>query len=86
MTACVFDHYARDKKVQKIIFATGLGTAAAHFESAKRMAANDRARARAVDVKVPGFEPGFYPLDVIRARSAPPVPGSLFSRKITIGW
>jgi hypothetical protein len=35
VAARVFGHYAWHEKVQKIIFATGLGTAAAHFESAK---------------------------------------------------
>jgi hypothetical protein len=45
MATGVFRHHTGDEKVQKIIFATGLGAAAAHFESAKRMAADDRARA-----------------------------------------
>ena len=59
MPARVFGHYARHKKVQKIIFATGLGTAAAHFESPKGMAADDRAGARAIDVNVAGFQSRF---------------------------
>src|SRR5439155_20770868 len=67
VAARVFGHYAWHAKVQKIIFATGLGAAAAHFESAIRVAADNRARARAVDVKVAGFQAGFHSLDVIGA-------------------
>src|SRR3954468_1388208 len=67
VTACVFGHYARNQEMQKIIFTSGFRTAAAHFESSKRMAADHRARARAVDVKVAGFQTGFHPLNVIGA-------------------
>ena len=67
MAARIFGHYARDKKVQKIISSTGLGTAATHFESAKRVATDDRARARAVDVNVASFQSRFDALNVIGA-------------------
>ncbi len=66
MAARVFGHYARHEKLQKIIFATSLGPAAAHLKSAKGVAADDRARARAVDVNVAGFQSRFDALDVIR--------------------
>ena len=66
--ACdVFGHDAWDKEVQQIIFAAGFSTAAAHLESAKRMTADDRAGARAVDVNVAGFQLRFDALDVGRA-------------------
>ena len=72
MAARVFGHYARHEKVQKIISATGLGTAAAHFESAKGVAADDRARARAIDVNVARFQSGFDALDIIGAAREKP--------------
>ena len=65
MATRVFGHHARDQEMQKIIFAASLGAAAAHFETAKGMAADDRARARAVNVKVAGFQAGLHPLDII---------------------
>ena len=65
MPAGVFGHNARHEKVQKIIFATSLGAATTHFESAKGMAADDSARARPVDVDVASFKSGFYPLDIV---------------------
>ena len=58
MAARVFGHYARYEKIQKIIFTTGLGAAAAHFKSTERVAADDRARARAIDVNIAGFQVG----------------------------
>src|SRR4029077_20344802 len=67
VAARVFGHYAWHEKIQKIILATGLGTAAAHFEPTKGVAADHRAGARAVDVKVAGFQSGFHSLDVVRA-------------------
>ena len=67
MAARVFGHYAGNEKVQKIIFTTGFGAAAAHFESTKGVTADDRARARAIDVNVARFQAGFHPLDVIGA-------------------
>ncbi len=66
--ACgVFGHQARDEKIQEIIFATGLGAAAADFESAKGMAPDNRAGARAIDVNVSRFQSGFDALDIGRA-------------------
>ena len=74
MACDVFGHDARDEEVQQIICATGFGAAAAHFESAKGMTADDRAGARAVDVNVAGFQLRFDALDVGRAaREKPPV-------------
>src|SRR5439155_20318982 len=67
VSARVFAHYARHEKVQKIIFATGFGAATAHLKSTKGVAADDRARARAVDVNVAGFQSRFDALDVIGA-------------------
>ena len=67
MAARVFGHYPRHEKVQKIIFATGFGAAAAHFESAKRMPPHNRASAGAIDVNIAGFESRFHAFDIIRA-------------------
>ena len=53
--------------MQKIIFATRFGAAAAHFESAKRMPPDDRACARAINVNVAGLESRFHALDVVGA-------------------
>ena len=64
MPARIFGHDPRHEKVQKIIFTAGLGAAAAHFESAKGMAADDRARARTVYVDVASFQSGFHTLNV----------------------
>ena len=67
MPAGVFGHHSRNEEVQKIVFATGLGAAAAHFESAKVVTPDDRARARAIDVNVVGSHSRFDALDVIWA-------------------
>src|SRR5205807_10144153 len=55
---------AWDEEVEQVMAAAGVGAAAAHFESAKRMAADHRASAGAIDINVPGYERGFDPLDV----------------------
>ena len=63
----IFGYHARDEKVQEIIFATGLGTAAAHFESAKGMTSNNRAGARTIDIDISRLQLGFNALNVLRA-------------------
>ena len=67
MACDVFGHDARNEEVQQIIFSAGFGAAATHLESAKRMTANYRTGARAVDVHVAGFQLRFDALDVGRA-------------------
>src|SRR5260370_31820660 len=67
VAALVFGHHARHEKLQKIIFAAGLGAAAAHLKSTKGVTPDDRTRARAVDVNVSGFTSRFDALDVIAA-------------------
>src|SRR5439155_24563891 len=67
VAARVFRHHARHEELQKIIFAAGLGAAAAHLKSAKGVTPDDRARARAIDVNVAGFKSRFDALDVIGA-------------------
>src|SRR5438552_2504539 len=64
VTCDVFRYDARDEEVQQIIFTTCLSAAAAHLESAKRMTANNRAGARAVDVNIAGFQLRFDALYV----------------------
>src|SRR5215813_9610934 len=67
VTRDIFGNHARDEEIQQIIFTASLGAAAAHFESAKRMAADDRAGARSVDVNVARLQLRFDALDVGRA-------------------
>src|SRR4029077_4241087 len=64
MASDVFGHDAWDEEVQQIIFATGFSAAAAHFESAEGMTADDCTGARAVDVNIAGFQLRFDALDV----------------------
>src|SRR5207302_10923230 len=64
VTHDVFGDNAWDEEVEQVIAAAGFGSAAAHFESAKRMAADHRASAGAIDINIPGYELGFDPLDV----------------------
>ena len=63
----VFGDDARDHELEQIIFAAGFGAAAAHFESAEGMTADDRAGAGAIDVNIAGDDLGFGALDVGRA-------------------
>ena len=63
----VFGDDARDQELEQIIAAAGFGSAAAHFESAEGMAADDRAGAGAIDVNIAGDQLGFDPLNVRRA-------------------
>ena len=67
MATRVFGNYARHEKVQKIIFATSLGAAAAHLKSTKGVAADDGARAGPVNVNVASFQSRLDALNVIGA-------------------
>jgi hypothetical protein len=60
----IFRDNTRDEKVEQIIASAGLGAAAAHFESAKRMTADDSAGARAIHVNIPGHKLGLYTFNV----------------------
>src|SRR6266436_9835843 len=64
MACDVFGHNARDQEVQQIIFAAGFSAAAAHFESAEGMTADDCTGAWAIDVNITGFQLRFDALDV----------------------
>lgn len=63
----MFSVTTRDEELEQIIAAAGLGAAARHLEAAERMAADDRAGARAVDVNVARHQLRFHALDVRRA-------------------
>src|SRR5207245_5154310 len=64
VASSVFSYHARDQKIQEIIFATGLGATAAHFESAKGMAPDDRAGAGAIDIDISRLQLRFNALDI----------------------
>src|SRR5882724_2638304 len=64
VASSVFSYHARDEEIQEVIFATGLGAAAAHFESPKGMASNNRAGARAIDIDISRLQLGFNALDI----------------------
>src|SRR5439155_10632213 len=67
VTRGVFGHHSRNEEVQQVIFTTGFGAAATHFESAKGMAPDNRAGARAIDIDISRLQLGFNALDIGRA-------------------